>query len=201
MPPKKRKSLKKKFAKEKEALGDSSKESSVSNESTRIDTILNLTNETNCLSEMEPVDQPVTTDASIFQSTAPRVLNEIFDQVALTHSSSIESSVWKYAIKNENQTASCRICQTTIKTTNGSTTGVRKHLLQVHKIKEITSKKQSKAMEKCSPSLRRELHNLIIQAVVKDGRAFDDFRRAGIMKIFQRIVPGKFVMFLFVNIL
>lgn len=102
-----------------------------------------------------------------------------------------ESVVWKYAARNiDSQTATCLKCSAVIKTSNWSTTGLRKHLIQVHKITTIPS---SVAAKKATipPALRRELHELVIKAIIQDSRSFNDFRRPGMVKFLKKAVPGK----------
>jgi hypothetical protein len=102
-----------------------------------------------------------------------------------------ESMVWEYATRNiDNQTATCTKCNAVIKTTNWSTTGLRKHLTQVHK---ITTMPPVVAVKKStiSPKLRKELHDLIVKSIIQDSRSFNDFRRPGMMKFLKKAVPGK----------
>lgn len=105
-----------------------------------------------------------------------------------------ESTVWKYAKRNvESQTATCNDCNAIIKTTNGSTTGLRKHLMQKHKIQFAPTVPVSDK-PKIAPSLKKELHQLIVKSIVQDGRSFSDFRRQGMMKFLNRIVPGNYLI-------
>ena len=102
-----------------------------------------------------------------------------------------ESQVWQYAIRNhDNETAKCKICNKTIMTKNWSTTGLRKHFIQVHKI-SLTSSASKKEKSNISSSLKKELHTLAINAIIQDSRSFDDLRRPGIMDFLKKAIPGK----------
>jgi hypothetical protein len=102
-----------------------------------------------------------------------------------------ESGVWEHAQRNiDAQTATCLKCNATIKTTNWSTTGLRKHLSQVHKITTMAS---TVAVKKStiSPKFRKELHELVVKSIIQDSRSFNDFRRPGMLKFLKKAVPGK----------
>lgn len=102
-----------------------------------------------------------------------------------------ESDVWKYAIKNsDRQSATCTLCKAVIKTTNFSTTGLIKHLRQVHKI-NIETPVSTVEKPKFPQKLKNELHDLAVKAIVEDSRSFNDFRKPGMMKFLKKIVPGK----------
>ena len=44
------------------------------------------------------------------------------------------SSLWNFMTKEDNEKAKCNICNTVLSRQSGATSGLRKHLLQVHKI-------------------------------------------------------------------
>ena len=46
----------------------------------------------------------------------------------------LKSFVWKYMVKANKEEASCSICGKVIRTTSGSTSGAREHLMRVHDI-------------------------------------------------------------------
>lgn len=192
MSSRKRKPSRRKAAKEKNSLDDHAEELSDTNMAGFDESSSTSCNEENMSNTVAPDQTPITAPV-LASTTTVNNENDVFVNVVHDPKSSNESSVWKHATKNEDGTASCRICGLVVKRTNGSTTGLRKHLLQVHKIQERTSKKNGNKSAKFSPSLRKELHTLVIEAIVKDGRSFDDFRRPGVMRIFQRIVPGKYL--------
>lgn len=109
-------------------------------------------------------------------------------------SSRKESLVWQYATRNTNtkeQSATCGICGTIIKTTNWSTTGLRKHLTQVHGMATMLPTEAPKKSN-ISPELRKELHDLAVKAIIEDSRSFNDFRRSGMLKFLRRASPGEY---------
>ena len=134
------------------------------------------------------LDTTISNESSIIElpPIEPRVVDS---QDIQDGRSGKESDVWKFSVRKNNQIATCNLCNVAIKTTNGSTTGLRKHLLKTHKMAEMqpTSRKSN---SKISVSLKRELHNLIVNSIVQDGRSFNDFRKPGIQKLFEKIVPG-----------
>ena len=102
------------------------------------------------------------------------------------------SSVWNYMSKEPNQKAKCNICSTVLSRTNGSTTGLRKHLYQVHKLAPfgVTKPKATTESSQISPDRKQTLHSLVIACVIRDGRSFDDPRRPGLMQVFNLLAPG-----------
>lgn len=194
MPSKKRRSSRRNGANETETVDVNGEESPIPNRATADDIHSSPPEEQNPPSTISS-DQSAGTTSFLPLTTPTTNETEISIDIESAQKPRNESLVWKFAIKNDDETASCRICGAVIKRKNGSTTGIRKHLLQVHNIQELLSEKTAKTKVKFSSSLRRELHSLIIQAIIKDGRSFDDFRRPGMMKVFHRIVPGKFPLF------
>lgn len=190
MPTNKSKSSNRKRTKEKDASNDIVEESSDLDAPSASTIILTPRAETNSPYVLTAADDPNSTDLSPESLTQTIDNNQVSINVAHGHSTTKESAVWKHAIKNDDETASCRLCPATLKVTNGSTTGLRKHLSQQHGIQGMAPKKTNKTTQKFSPPLKRELHTLIIRAIVKDGRSFDDFRRPGMMNVLQKLVPG-----------
>ena len=105
-----------------------------------------------------------------------------------------ESSVWQDAVRADNNDAAmCKLCNAQIKTTNWSTSGLRKHLTQVHKLPTIEPNVPSKKFD-ISTALKNELHALVINAIIKDGRSFNDFRRPGMINFLTKAIPGNYFM-------
>ncbi|CAF1626740.1 unnamed protein product [Didymodactylos carnosus] len=101
-----------------------------------------------------------------------------------------ESSVWHFAIRHENNhTTKCKLCNIIIKTTNWSTTGLRKHLAQVHKLPAFEPA-LSTEKPKIFNSLKKELHDLVINSIIQDGRSFKDFHRPGMLNFLKKAIPG-----------
>jgi hypothetical protein len=103
------------------------------------------------------------------------------------------SSLWNYMIKQANEKAKCNICNTILSRQNGGTTGLRKHLHQVHKIQSFSTKSKKLRSKSCrlSSEQKKKLDYLIIKCIVQDGRSFDDMRRPGILKVIDYLLPGK----------
>ena len=139
---------------------------------------------------MTNLSSPAKTTSSHLDAAGPSV-NTVDDH---SHDERIrrESIVWKYATRNlDNQTATCIKCEAVIKTTNWSTTGLRKHLIQIHKITTIPPSAPAKKAT-FPPALRKELHELAIKAIIQDSRSFNDFRRSGMLKFLKKAVPGAY---------
>ena len=134
---------------------------------------------------------PLTSDTANSKSSSSTTTtssNDINDMQAIVLRK--ESSVWQFAIRTDtNDIAMCKLCNASIKTTNWSTTGLRKHLTQVHKLPTIEPPVLTEKA-KMSNLLKGELHSLVISAIVKDGRSFNDFRRTGMMKFLAKATPG-----------
>jgi hypothetical protein len=95
--------------------------------------------------------------------------------------------------KQENEKAKCNKCNTILSRQNGATSGLRKHLFQVHKIESfgVTSERSRSKSYSISSEEKKKLDSLLIKCIVQDGRGFDDMRRPGILKVFSHLAPGK----------
>ena len=103
------------------------------------------------------------------------------------------SDVWNYATKSSDRlSAICNQCNLVIKTSNFSTTGLIKHLRKVHKI-NIETPEPPPNKPNFPENLKKELHEIIVKAIVEDSRSFNDFRKPGIMKLFKKILPSEYV--------
>jgi hypothetical protein len=112
---------------------------------------------------------------------------------AVSHS----SQVWQYAIRCPNSNYStCRLCPDNkqISTNNGSTSTLRKHLISKHNIHVLvlTNDKRKSTKSSISINKKRELHDLFINCIIRDGRTFNDLHKPGMKKILQELIPGKF---------
>ncbi|CAF4166579.1 unnamed protein product, partial [Rotaria sordida] len=103
-----------------------------------------------------------------------------------------DTNLWNYMVKLQNEKAKCKICGVVLSRKNGATTGLRKHLHQIHKIESfgITSKKSRSNVYQLSIEEKKKLDSLIIKCVIEDGRSFTDMRRSGILKVFNHLVQG-----------
>jgi hypothetical protein len=82
-----------------------------------------------------------------------------------------------------------------ISTSNGSTSTLRRHLILHHDKHELilSSKKRKHTQSTFSEIKKQELHNLIINCFIRDGRTFNDFEKPGAKKLLQELVPGKII--------
>lgn len=101
-------------------------------------------------------------------------------------------SVWEHMDKLIGEKARCNICDTVLSRKNSGTTGLRKHLHQVHHISHFAASSITKRSKitTFSSEMKKKLDALVVKCIVEDARSFTDLRRPGIMKIFQQLVPG-----------
>lgn len=111
---------------------------------------------------------------------------------------SCRSKVWKYAIRDADKDFStCCLCDDNkrISTNNGSTSTLRKHLISVHNLHHLALPTKRKESTKPSISLnkKRDLDDLFINCIIKDGRTFNDLQKPGLKKVLDELVPGMFI--------
>ena len=103
------------------------------------------------------------------------------------------SSVWLYATRSDDKSyAICNLCNKRVSTSNWSTSALRRHLIQVHKKKDLFEsttgkKKHNHTMGK---SQKEKLHKLSIESIIKDGLPFNTFNKKGLRKLLQEVAPG-----------
>jgi hypothetical protein len=74
----------------------------------------------------------------------------------------------------------------------GATSTLRKHLVKAHKKTELMLASQDeKTIGKVSHVQRRRLHQLLINAIIVDGRCFGDFRKSGFCRFLEAAIPGR----------
>ncbi|CAF3997905.1 unnamed protein product [Rotaria magnacalcarata] len=104
------------------------------------------------------------------------------------------SEVWLYATKSDDgQLATCKLCNYTCTSSSHSTSTIRYHLIRKHKKHNFllnTTASSSTNKIKISEHLKKELHELCYNAVITDSRTFNDFRKEGMLAIFDRLMPG-----------
>lgn len=156
-------------------------------------TVLSLNSQTSLSNPQTSTSSSDSSDLNPSSSAPATQVTDISIDNVGENNSRKESQVWKYAVRNDdNVTATCKICNNIVKTKNWSTTGLRKHLTQVHQIPlEISKSKTEKS--KISNSLKKELHTLAINAIIQDSRSFDDLRRPGILNFLRKAIPGKYI--------
>lgn len=67
----------------------------------------------------------------------------------------------------------------------------------MHKVKEFEEKrvdqtKNDKTINKLSIDQRKKLHQLAVNAIIEDGRSFNDLNKPGITKLFDSLLDGMF---------
>ncbi|CAM4765360.1 unnamed protein product [Rotaria magnacalcarata] len=103
------------------------------------------------------------------------------------------SDVWFYATKSDDgQLPTCKLCNYTCTSSSHSTLTIRYHLIRKHKKHDLlnTIASSSTNKNKISEHLKKEPHELCYNAVITDSRTFNDFRKEGMMTIFDRLTPG-----------
>ncbi|CAM4985041.1 unnamed protein product [Rotaria socialis] len=104
------------------------------------------------------------------------------------------SAVWEFATKSDDgKHATCKLCNYTCTSSNHSTSTIRHHLIQKHKKYHLllnTKASSSSTNIRVSEHVKKELHNLCYNAIITDSRTFNDFRKEGMMTIFNRLMPG-----------
>ncbi|CAF1449689.1 unnamed protein product [Adineta steineri] len=110
------------------------------------------------------------------------------------------SSVWNYfkrvSINGVNR-AECleKECGKTFSLINWSTSALFKHLRDIHKIDNLKKVANGRVIigriqHKLSKAKKKKLDNLAIEAIIKDGRSFNDFNKTGLKRFLQYAIPG-----------
>ena len=110
------------------------------------------------------------------------------------------SNIWQYATRVPKANyAICNLCpdKQHVSANNGSTSTIRKHLINKHGKIELKLPIRKKIQtNSCSIDNKRKkhLHELIIRCIIKDGRNFNDMQKPGMKHILQELVPGMFFL-------
>ncbi|CAF1229855.1 unnamed protein product [Adineta steineri] len=110
------------------------------------------------------------------------------------------SSVWNYfkrvSINGVNR-AEClqKECGKTFSLVNWSTSALFKHLRDIHKIENLKKNTNGRVIigriqHKLSKAQKKKLDSLAIEAIIKDGRSFNDFNKTGLKRFLQYAIPG-----------
>ena len=110
-----------------------------------------------------------------------------------------KSNVWNHAHRDPNDPgwAICDLCPAfpvpkRISTKGGATSTLRKHLIKAHKKDDLLLiPRDDKQCEKLSTAERDKLHQLLINAIIVDGRCFSDFRKSGFSRFLEYAIPGE----------
>lgn len=76
-----------------------------------------------------------------------------------------------------------------------STSSIRRHLRAKHKIEEFEEKHvdpsvQNNAFNQLSMEKKRKLQSLAVNAIIEDGRSFNDLNKPGITKLLNGLLDG-----------
>ncbi|CAF1488687.1 unnamed protein product [Adineta ricciae] len=101
----------------------------------------------------------------------------------------LRSNVWAYAKKISKEKALCA-CKIYIKTPNGSTSTLRKHLIQKHNLIHLQppSNPRTRTNSSISRDKKNRLDHLAYMAIFEDGRTFGDLRKNGMSKFLNEAV-------------
>ena len=130
-------------------------------------------------------DSPLEEDSNSQAGVVESVVNDNHTQLA--------SNVWKYATKKSPNLAVCNLCNRSMKTKNGVTTNVRRHLIGQHglSILQLSPRSSSTSRQRThTPQMKRLLDKLAIHAIIEDGRSFGDLRKSGLMNFLAEAAPG-----------
>ncbi|CAM2718545.1 unnamed protein product [Rotaria socialis] len=112
----------------------------------------------------------------------------------------LRSQVWKYFKQVEIDgvlRAKCVYgsCTQTLSIPNWSTSSLIKHLRTVHKVDDLKKSSNGRVatgrvIQKLPKARKKRLDRLALEAIVHDGRSFNDFHRSGLKRFFQYAIPG-----------
>lgn len=112
-----------------------------------------------------------------------------------------KSNVWNYAHRtsNSHDWAICDLCPSSpspkrISVKGGATTTLRKHLINRHHKTELVLTQHTSQNEKLSIVNQKRLHELLINAIIIDGRSFGDFRKLGFQRFLEFVTPGNSIL-------
>ncbi|CAF1168436.1 unnamed protein product [Rotaria sp. Silwood1] len=106
-----------------------------------------------------------------------------------------KSSVWQYFERctlNGILKAKCLLCQHILSTPNYGTSTLKRHLDQVHDIKQTDSSavpSSSTISNKISKPEKKALDLLAVNAIIQDARGFGDLQKPGIKKLIDALKP------------
>ena len=129
-----------------------------------------------------------TQEASVYLEQQENSISNGRQQTSNSH-----SDVWQFMKKEEEEKAKCNLCAAILSRKNCGTTGLRKHLLQVHQLQQfgVCFTRKRTSAKRVSVERKKQLDSLIIRCIIEDGRSFGDMRRQGLLKVFNSLLPGK----------
>ena len=86
-------------------------------------------------------------------------------------------------------------CDKTMALINWSTSPLFKHLRDIHQIQNLKKKSNGRVIvgritRKLSKIKKKKLDDLAAEAIIKDGRSFNDFNKTGLKHFLQFAIPG-----------
>ncbi|CAF3428184.1 unnamed protein product [Rotaria socialis] len=86
-------------------------------------------------------------------------------------------------------------CDKTLALINWTTSPLFKHLRDVHKIHNLKKNSNGRVFvgrvkHKLAKTKKKKLDNLAVEAIIKDGRSFNDFNKTGLKQFLQYAIPG-----------
>ncbi|CAF2662301.1 unnamed protein product [Rotaria sp. Silwood2] len=127
-------------------------------------------------------------------------MSEDIEAINVTKKSSArKSDVWNYFKRIETNgvfLAQClkKECSKILSTPNWTTSSLIKHLNYVHKIRDLKKLpsyrfRASGGVQKLSKEKKSHIDRLALEAIIKDGRSFNDFNKSGLKRFIQNIFP------------
>ncbi|CAF3030240.1 unnamed protein product [Rotaria sp. Silwood2] len=122
--------------------------------------------------------------------------NQTIDIDAPDEEKNLKSNVWYYAKKLSSDEAQCKICKLYVKTINGGTTTLRKHLINKHHLIHLACPAASRptTSNTITHEQKARLDHLANLAILVDGRSFGDLRKTGIRKFLSEAIPGNYIV-------
>ena len=147
---------------------------------------------------LQPAEQTNTTEAERDESHDRSDQPDSQSDPAAAPKVRVPSNVWKYAYRDRDTPgwAICKICLVfpnpkRLSIREGSTSALRKHLVNVHNKTELdtVAKTGRHQVVSLSTSEQDRLHQLLIDAVVIDGRSFSNVRKPEFSRFLSKVVP------------
>jgi hypothetical protein len=117
----------------------------------------------------------------------------------------LKSDVWEYfhrCVSIGPLKAKCLKCDKELLTPNYGTSSLKRHLIQIHGLKQFNSTEvthSSTTTVSLSKTEKEKLDSLAVDAIIKDARTFGDFQKPGFKKFIDTLRPGESLFRLFPN--
>jgi hypothetical protein len=101
------------------------------------------------------------------------------------------SKVWLYATKSDDgEQAACQLCDFKCSCHSHSTSTIRAHLISKHNKADLIIPPSTISKIVIPEPLKKELHQLCYNAIIKDSRSFNDLNKSGIKVLLNKLCPG-----------